>query len=51
MSRIESGRITLKNEEFSFKEFLDQINVIISGQCQDIPSLCLKGQAKDRNEK
>ena len=35
MSRIESGRITLKNEEFSFKEFLDQINVIISGQCQD----------------
>ena len=35
MSRIESGRVALKNEEFSFKEFLDQINVIISGQCQD----------------
>ena len=35
MSRIESGRIGLKNEEFSFKEFLDQINIIIGGQCQD----------------
>ena len=35
MSRIESGRMGLKNEEFSFKEFLDQINIIISGQCQD----------------
>ena len=35
MSRIESGRMVLKNEEFSFKEFLNQINIIISGQCQD----------------
>ncbi|MBR1559188.1 MAG: amino acid permease [Clostridia bacterium] len=35
MSRIESGRMVLKNEEFSFKEFLDQINIIINGQCQD----------------
>ena len=35
MSRIESGRLVLKNEEFSFREFLDQINVIVSGQCQD----------------
>ena len=35
MSRIESGRMTLKNEEFSFREFLDQINIIINGQCQD----------------
>ncbi|WP_295157302.1 amino acid permease [uncultured Ruminococcus sp.] len=35
MSRIESGRMVLKNEEFSFREFLDQINIIISGQCQD----------------
>ena len=35
MSRIESGRMVLKNEEFSFREFLDQINIIINGQCQD----------------
>ena len=35
MSRIESGRVTLKREEFSFRAFLDQINVIINGQCQD----------------
>ena len=35
MSRIESGRMTLKNEEFSFRNFLDQINVMINGQCTD----------------
>ena len=35
MSRIESGRMVLKSEEFSFREFLDQINIIINGQCQD----------------
>ena len=35
MSRIESGRMTLKRDEFSFREFLDQINVIVSGQCGD----------------
>ncbi len=35
MSRIESGRMTLKKEEFSFREFLNQINIIINGQCQD----------------
>ena len=35
MSRIESGRMVLKAEEFSFSEFLEQINIIISGQCQD----------------
>ena len=35
MSRIESGRMVLKNEEFSFHDFLDQINIIINGQCQD----------------
>ena len=35
MSRIESGRMVLKNEEFSFREFLEQINIIINGQCQD----------------
>ena len=35
MSRIESGRIVFRNEEFSFHEFLDQINTIINGQCMD----------------
>ena len=35
MSRIESGRMVLKNEEFSFRDFLEQINIIINGQCQD----------------
>ena len=35
MSRIESGKMTLKREEFSFREFLDQINIIINGQCEE----------------
>ena len=35
MSRIESGRMTLKNEEFSFRAFLEQINTLIYSQCQD----------------
>ncbi len=35
MNRIESGRLTLKNEEFSFSEMLQQINTIINGQCED----------------
>ena len=35
MSRIESGRMTLKNEEFSFPKLLDAINTMFSGQCAD----------------
>ena len=35
MSRIESGRMTLKNEEFAFSKLLEQINIIFSGQCQE----------------
>ena len=35
MSRIESGRMAIKNEEFSFREMLAQINTMIGGQCQD----------------
>ncbi|MDO4807862.1 MAG: response regulator [Coriobacteriales bacterium] len=35
MSRIESGRMELRDEEFSFREFLDQINVMVGGQCAD----------------
>ena len=34
MSRIESGRIVLRNEEFSFSGMLEQINAIINTQCQ-----------------
>ncbi len=35
MSRIESGRITIKNEEFLFESFIEQIRVIVDGQCRD----------------
>ncbi len=35
MSRIESGRMVIKEEEFRFKDFLDQVNVIINGQCAE----------------
>ena len=35
MSRIESGRLTVKNEEFSFANMLAQVNTIIGGQCRD----------------
>ena len=35
MSRIESGRLTVKNEEFSFSDVLEQINTMVSSQCQD----------------
>ena len=35
MSRIESGRMSVRNEEFSFAKLLAQVNTIISGQCRD----------------
>ena len=35
MSRIESGRMELKEEPFSFRELIEQINVIVGGQCDD----------------
>ncbi|MBQ8973964.1 MAG: response regulator, partial [Clostridia bacterium] len=35
MSRIESGRMTIKSEEFSFAKALAQVNTIISGQCNE----------------
>lgn len=35
MSRIESGRMILKNEEFSFSKLLESVNTMISGQCQE----------------
>ena len=35
MSRIESGRMELKKERFSFRELLSQVNVIVESQCQE----------------
>ncbi len=35
MSRIESGRMTIRNDEFSFAKNLEQINTMIGGQCRD----------------
>ena len=35
MSRIESGRMVLKEEKLSFFELLEQVNIIIGGQCED----------------
>ena len=35
MSRIESGRMAISSEEFSFSKMLEQVNTIISGQCRD----------------
>ena len=39
MSRIESGHIALREERFSFRDFLDQICIIVGGQC-DEKGLC-----------
>ena len=35
MSRIESGRMVLRNEEFSFPKLLESINTMFSGQCSE----------------
>ena len=35
MSRIESGRMVLRKEEFSFRSMLEQINVMVMTQCRD----------------
>ena len=35
MSRIESGRIVLNKEEFSFNGMLEQINTMVMSQCED----------------
>ena len=35
MSRIESGKMAVKNEPFCFRESIEQVNTIISGQCSD----------------
>ena len=35
MSRIESGRMTIKSEVFSFAQAIEQISTMIGGQCRD----------------
>ncbi len=35
MSRIESGRMIIKKEEFSFPKMLEQVNTMISGQSRE----------------
>ena len=35
MSRIESGRMVLRNETFSFRGILEQINTMVMSQCSD----------------
>lgn len=35
MSRIESGRMMVKNEEFSFRDMIEQINTMVQSQCDD----------------
>ena len=35
MSRIESGRIVLRNEEFSFRSMIEQINTMVMSQCSE----------------
>ncbi|MBR6220449.1 MAG: response regulator [Clostridia bacterium] len=35
MSRIESGRLVLRREEFSFSGMLEQINTMVMSQCRD----------------
>lgn len=50
MSRIESGRMTVKHEEFSFARLLAQVNTIISDQCSDkgiAYECCVKGAVED----
>ena len=50
MSRIESGRMTIRKEEFSFSKALEQVNTMISGQCRDkgLQYDCqIKGQIDD----
>ena len=35
MSRIESGRMELKEKVFSLRELLEEINIIVGGQCEE----------------
>ncbi|MCR5451261.1 MAG: hypothetical protein K6F00_01375, partial [Lachnospiraceae bacterium] len=35
MSRIESGRLVIKQEEFAFSKLIEQVNTIIGSQCHE----------------
>ena len=35
MSRIESGRLVIRKEEFSFRNMLEQINTMVMSQCEE----------------
>ncbi len=35
MSRIESGRLVIRKEEFSFRNMLEQINAMVMSQCEE----------------
>ena len=35
MSRIESGRMVIRSEDFSFARMLGQVNTVIGGQCRE----------------
>ncbi|WP_051205662.1 response regulator [Butyrivibrio sp. FC2001] len=35
MSRIESGKVTVKKQDFSFGDMLEQINTMVESQCDD----------------
>ena len=35
MSRIESGKILIKKEEFNFKTFIEQIETLVESQCRE----------------
>ena len=49
MSRIESGRLTLREEVFPLRDVLDQIDVIVSGQCDDkgLEYVCTRSEPLD----
>ena len=50
MSRIESGRMQLKEDEFSFPQMVEQINTIINGQCEDKGLMYQSHVAEDVDE-
>jgi len=35
MSRIESGRLVIRKEDFSFRNMLEQINTMVTSQCEE----------------
>ncbi|MBQ6365965.1 MAG: response regulator [Oscillospiraceae bacterium] len=51
MTRIESGRMTMRNEEFSFSKLLEAVNTMFSSQCHEkgLDYQChINGEVDDR---